>query len=1240
MKQFLLFLSMGMFAFHLSAQDYTPKYQVINKAAYPTSDLAIATYNVADYGADATGNTDCTQLFQTLLDKLGGVGTFSNERGNYANKAGGILYIPEGKYLLTGQLYIPRGVTMRGDWVKPDANGQRGTILLIKGNAGTDDQEKAAIIMQPATEVSNLSFYYPDQNVDNVQAYPPTIMFGQTGYWGNEYTNARHLTFINSYRAIWFNAVNGGGCPNIFDVYGSPLHEGIVIDNLADVGRFDGIHFSGSYWANSGMDGAPNANTVNTYLKNNATGFIMRRNDWSYLCNFDCDNYKVGFSEEQQPNGGSKPNGHNYNLNFTNCGTGIAINAMSYCGCLFAKVNTTNCNVGVDLIGGGDGPAQFYGCNIRGNQHAIVSTSDWGTACQLQDCSVSGPVYIKGGQLIADNNTFNGNVTIASAARTIFTGNAFTTGELDNKSLFVCKVSDKASTTKSLPEFKDEWMEIQSTRPAKENLYVVTNYGATGLGITESLDNAQDNTTAIQNALNDAGNNGGGVVYLPSGHYRVNGNLTIPSGVELKGSSDVATVPKGNGAVLEVYAGAGNENADPFITMQPNSGLRGITVNYPNQKNPKNVTPYPYTVRGNKNCYIVNLAVRAAYKAVDLFTNDCSNHYVDYLSGHAFKNVIRVGGNSKGGIISNIQCNTIAYACGSETKFGAWPNSGDENTTSFNGDCYTQNAQQLDFMIIDNCDDEVLYNNFLYGCNKGMVFGNDDGVTGATNVHSLGNAVDGAVKTFVFNKLGDDLDLVNSQVVALNNGDLAAHFITTGSQLNHAVNFLNSDHWGGGSYFATVKGGTVNLYNLRCNQMGTTNTFDIAQNANVNMENGFIDGLVALAANSGQTEPRLTIQSTVLDPKNWNQNAMAAYANNLPHVFERDASATTNFLDRSAWKVSASNDENGTGNSLNAIDGNSDTRWDTGGSQVNGQWFMVNMGSQQTFNTIMFDASGSPSDGPAGYDIYVGNDPNNLTKVASGTNAGSLLTINLESTTAQYIKIVQTGAKSNYWSIHEVNVGNISDEESVSRSPYKTLVIPGKIEAEDFDNGGEGVAYHCTETQAIGNVSSSYRNDCIFLGNAGDADKSTFNVGWFGEGCYTLYTVNVESDGEYSLSYRAASGNNPDEGEKGGKFNLLLDDVMLAENIHVPYTQGWDNYEDFTNTGLKFNLKQGQHTLKFLSHGGVNLDWLNFTSVATGISLQKVSEQDPAFYTLGGQRVPKPTVPGIYVSKGRKVIVK
>ena len=62
------------------------------------------------------------------------------------------------------------------------------------------------------------------------------------------------------------------------------------------------------------------------------------------------------------------------------------------------------------------------------------------------------------------------------------------------------------------------------------------------------------------------------------------GTLRVPSGVELRGCFDVPHHTVSAGSVLLTTHGAGNEKATPFLSLEPRSGLRGITVWHPEQK--------------------------------------------------------------------------------------------------------------------------------------------------------------------------------------------------------------------------------------------------------------------------------------------------------------------------------------------------------------------------------------------------------------------------------------------------------------------------------------------------------------------------------------------------------------------------------------------------------------------------------------------------------------------------------
>ena len=99
--------------------------------------------------------------------------------------------------------------------------------------------------------------------------------------------------------------------------------------------------------------------------------------------------------------------------------------------------------------------------------------------------------------------------------------------------------------------------------------------------------------------LDAAGKAGGGIVELPAGRYRVNGNLSIPAGVTLQGTYRVPpTTPsmteKPDGTILLAYAGRGSQKGPPFIRLAGNNAaIAGLVVDYPEWKQ-TDVPPVPY----------------------------------------------------------------------------------------------------------------------------------------------------------------------------------------------------------------------------------------------------------------------------------------------------------------------------------------------------------------------------------------------------------------------------------------------------------------------------------------------------------------------------------------------------------------------------------------------------------------------------------------------------------------------
>jgi len=972
---------------------------------YTTSDAFVAGYSVKDYGASGDGVTDVTSVFQSQIDSL-------------ATSGGGTLFVPGGKYVFKGTLILRKGVILRGEWQKP-IKGQAiaGTILMTYAGRGNENNT-SFITMEPSSAIQDMVIWYPEQNPENVAIYPPTILFGEQNYFGNDYCSAKNITLVNSYAGIAESRLNMGSCPIINGIYGTPLSRGIEIDNIADVGRIENIHFSPNYWEGSGLPGAPAiGGSIEKWILSNGTGIVMRRNDWSYTCFVAIDGYKIGMHVGPSiASPGSGANGHYYSLAFTGCGTGIYFETTSDVGIMFAKINIDKCNNGITIGPRVKFPIQLHTCEINASQNAL--TTDEGSTVKLlmQKCTLNGgQVLISGGTITASDCDFNDpihKIVIGSNARAVLTGNRFTDVMLlQNNSLYTSYIGSAPITIPDLPDYSD-------TLPRNQKPLRMILYNVLAAPFNAKNDGIMDNTTAIQSALNAAFADGGGIVFLPPGKYKVLGTLTVPTGVELKGAVDIGTAPMGPGSILEIYSGKGNESGTPFISLSQGSGLRGVVFDYPEQlgDNVPNFYAYPYCIQVTGNdVYIVNVGIRAAYNGIDLFTNKCDNHYLDYVAGQVLKTGIKVGGNSAGGKISNVQFNPIGYVYGYESKWGGWSNAPSPANLN-NVVNYVKN--NLLFMVLENCSNETLYNDFHYASQSGLV------INGASGI-SLGTGIDGSRKSLVISSIGaSGFDFINSQIVAIDNLP-GTCYIEANSGFTTQTNFFNSDYWGWTEYGISQAGGNLNFQLANFQYPGNT-AFANITGGNMSIINSAIMP-VNLLLNSGQ-ESHFSAESSVLDPSGINMANCILWNNNLSNSPEINSGSSIN---RTGWTATASL------NNVNAwrgIDGDASTRWDTGIPQSAGQWYSVDMKSNNTFNKIILDDSQSPYDYPIGYSVYVSTDGTNWgSPVKSGSASSAIAVINFPTQFARYIKIIQTGSSDTWWwSINEFYVLNSATTEPVT----------------------------------------------------------------------------------------------------------------------------------------------------------------------------------------------------------------
>ena len=129
-------------------------------------------------------------------------------------------------------------------------------------------------------------------------------------------------------------------------------------------------------------------------------------------------------------------------------------------------------------------------------------------------------------------------------------------------------------------------------------------------------------------------------------------------------------------------------------------------------------------------------------------------------------------------------------------------------------------------------------------------------------------------------------------------------------------------------------------------------------------------------------------------------------------------------------------------------------------------------------------------------------------------------------------------------------------------TPYggTAAAIPGFVQAENFDEGGQQLAYYDTNA---GNRGGVYRsNTDVDIGQTNDGG-SAFYVGWTKAGEWLKYTVNVTTAGTYSLETRLAQVG------AGGRFHLEVGTADVSGPITVPDTGAWDAWRTLTTPGIQ-----------------------------------------------------------------------
>ncbi|HRI46539.1 MAG TPA: family 16 glycosylhydrolase [Ignavibacteriaceae bacterium] len=175
-----------------------------------------------------------------------------------------------------------------------------------------------------------------------------------------------------------------------------------------------------------------------------------------------------------------------------------------------------------------------------------------------------------------------------------------------------------------------------------------------------------------------------------------------------------------------------------------------------------------------------------------------------------------------------------------------------------------------------------------------------------------------------------------------------------------------------------------------------------------------------------------------------------------------------------------------------------------------------------------------------------------------------------------------------------VKIGSDCIEAPYSGNPIN---IPGIIETENFNVGGQGIAYN--DLTPV-NSGGSYRTDeGVDIQECSDVNGG-YNIGWVSPSEWLNYFVNISETAEYNFEVRYSSASG------GGSLHIEIDGVNVTGPITLEGTIGWQTW----NTAIKENiaLQAGVKNLRIVVDSGeFNLNKIEVYKPNTTPSINLIS---------------------------------
>jgi hypothetical protein len=313
------------------------------------------------------------------------------------------------------------GVHLKGlNEVPQSWEPQTGSILMPTGGKNNDNEDAPGFIeMRTSTSLTGVTIYYPDQNVDDIHAFPWTIRIRGNPSNPKEVAfdvTVADVTLINSYNGIRTGPTENGR-HRIMSVHGCVLRRGILVDWTGDIGRIENVQFHCHFWGAKAFHG--DFNKVFAYMQHNLEAFIFGRTDWEYVTNTFVFPARVGYRFIQTANGAA--NGQFSGIGADATENAVLVEAIQQMGLLITngEFNSHLSGVSTQVVvdKGARGNVRFVNSGFWGPvKHNVVLRGAGFTS--FSDCYFSNDnptsdaaILVEGGKVQIQNSTFGAVAT-------------------------------------------------------------------------------------------------------------------------------------------------------------------------------------------------------------------------------------------------------------------------------------------------------------------------------------------------------------------------------------------------------------------------------------------------------------------------------------------------------------------------------------------------------------------------------------------------------------------------------------------------------------------------------------------------------------------------------------------------------------------------------------------------------------------------------------------------------------